>query len=170
MPDPTVANEALLESWLLSLHDKAPRTRQLYQAEARRFASWLAEHHRPKATPGDLSAVSRADVEAWFTAQRDDGRAAATIRSRWIALRNLYGWATDEEELDANPMARVKVAKPEPPPVDVRHRRPTPGTPRRVQGDRLSGPTRHRHRSSAHRHRAPRVQALSTSGWATWTW
>src|SRR3954447_23861320 len=41
------------------------------------------------------------------------------IRSRWIALRNFYGWATDEQEVVENPMLRVKVAKAEPPKVAV---------------------------------------------------
>jgi site-specific recombinase XerD len=113
------ANEALLESWTLSLHDKAPRTIRLYQDIATQFAGWLAANGRPKGRSGDLAAVERGDVEAWFTAQRAAGRVPATIRSRWIALRNLYGWATDEEEISTNPMARVKVAKPEPPRIEV---------------------------------------------------
>jgi site-specific recombinase XerD len=113
------ANEALLESWRLSLHAKSPRTVQLYDDAVRRFARWLTAADRPNGAAGDLTAVQRADVEAWFTAQRAEGLAPATIRSRWIALRNLYGWATDEDEIDPNPMARVKVEKPSPPPVEV---------------------------------------------------
>ena len=73
----------------------------------------------PTETPGDLLAVRRQDAEAWFGAQRTAGLAPATLRSRWIALRNLYGWLTEEEEIDANPMAKVKVAKANPEPVRV---------------------------------------------------
>jgi len=48
---------------------------------------------------------------AWFNEQRERGLSPATLRSRRIALRNFYGWLHEEEELDANPMAKVKVPK-----------------------------------------------------------
>lgn len=111
------ANDALLESWELSLHSKRPRTVALYLEEVRRFAAWLAEHER--AGGGDLAAVVKRDVEAWIGAMRTRGLAQATIRSRWIALRSLYGWATEEGEVDDNPVARVKVDKPNPPAPNV---------------------------------------------------
>lgn len=111
------ANDAVLDSWALSLHDKQPRTRRLYLDEARRFATWLAEHHRPQGQPGDLLAVGRRDAEAWITDLRAAGLAGATIRSRWIAMRNFYGWALDEDEIDESPLAKVTVSKPNPPPV-----------------------------------------------------
>lgn len=111
------ANDALLESWELSLHAKRPRTVLLYLTEARRFADWLAEHDR--AGGGDLTAVTKRDVEAWIGAMRSKGLAQATIRSRWIVLRNLYGWAAEEGEVDENPVARVKVEKPNPPAPNV---------------------------------------------------
>jgi site-specific recombinase XerD len=41
------------------------------------------------------------------------------MRSRWIALRNLYGWCVDEDELDASPLERVRVEKSNPPAPDV---------------------------------------------------
>ncbi len=116
MVDP---NEVLLESWALSLHAKAPGTRDLYLRTARWFASWLLENDRPSVQPGDLLAVSRQDAEAWFGAQRGDGKAPATIRSRWIGLRSLYNWLADEEEIDANPMAKVRVEKVNPEPIRV---------------------------------------------------
>lgn len=112
-------NPAILESWELSLHGKSPGTRALYLRTANWFADWLTEQGRPTETPGDLLAVRRQDAEAWFGAQRTAGLAPATLRSRWIALRNLYGWLTEEEEIDANPMAKVKVAKANPEPVRV---------------------------------------------------
>jgi integrase/recombinase XerD len=111
------ANDALLESWELSLHAKRPRTVELYLTEVRRFATWLAEHDR--AGGGDLVAVVKRDVEAWIGAMRTKGLSQATIRSRWIALRNLYGWAHEEGEIDENPMARVKVDKANPPAPNV---------------------------------------------------
>jgi site-specific recombinase XerD len=113
------ANEGLIESWALSLHRKAAGTKALYLRTAAWFEDWLIAAGRPKKAPGDLLAVTRQDAEAWFTAQRDAGLSASTLRSRWIALRNLYGWATEEDELAENPMSRVKVEKGNPPPIKV---------------------------------------------------
>lgn len=117
MTDPL--NHALLESWTLSLHAKSPRTIVLYLRVLAWFTAWLRAAGRPVAAPGDLLGVSRQDVEAWFAAQRADGLSPSTVRSRWIALRNFYGWATDEEEIGENPMLRVKVDKVMPPPVPI---------------------------------------------------
>lgn len=33
------------------------------------------------------------------------------MRSRWIVLRNFYGWLLDEEEIEVSPLAKVKVEK-----------------------------------------------------------
>ena len=112
-------NGALLESWTLSLHDKAPRTLGHYLDEVWRFARWLADHSRPAAAPGDLLAVERKDVEAWLMAQRTAGLSQATMRNRWVALRNLYRWALTEEEIARSPLERVAVAKANTPAPDV---------------------------------------------------
>jgi site-specific recombinase XerD len=112
---PVDPNGAILSSWELSLHGKAEGTRRLYL----RCAGWFADWLRANGHSGDLLAVTRQDAEGWFAAQRSEGKAPTTLRSRWIALRNLYGWLTDEDELDANPLARVRVEKVEPPPIEV---------------------------------------------------
>jgi site-specific recombinase XerD len=106
----TTANEALLASWRLSLHDKSPRTVDVYLRELRRFATWYQ---------GDLLEVTRRDVETWIRDMQAAGRVKATIRSRWIGLRNFYGWLVEEDELDQSPLAKVRVPKPDPPPPDV---------------------------------------------------
>jgi site-specific recombinase XerD len=106
----TPANQALIDSWRLSLHDKRPRTVGVYVEEVTRFAS---------DTEADLSTVERRDVEKWFTTLRERGLSSSTMRARWIALRSFYAWALDEEEVTVNPMAKVKVARPDPAPVDV---------------------------------------------------
>jgi site-specific recombinase XerD len=58
-------------------------------------------------------------VEAWIADLAAAGRARATIRSRWIALRSLYRWAAVEGEVAENPVARVVVTKANEPPPDV---------------------------------------------------
>jgi integrase/recombinase XerD len=104
------ANQALLDSWRLSLHDKQPRTIAMYLEEARRFAAWYG---------GDLLEVTRQDVEKWIGDQQVQGLAKATIRSRWISLRSLFRWLVDEDELNESPLAKVRVPKADPPAPDV---------------------------------------------------
>jgi integrase/recombinase XerD len=83
------------------------------------FADWLAEHERPAGAVGDLLSVSRRDAEAYFSALEAAGIKPTTRRSRWIALRSLYAWLHEEEEIPANPMAKVKVEKVEPAPIQL---------------------------------------------------
>lgn len=98
-------SKGLIDSWRRSLHSNRPRTVALYLSVAENWLDWLREHDLELLDPG------RREFEAWFNEQRERGLSPATLRSRWIALRNLYGWLTDEEELDVNPMAKVKVPK-----------------------------------------------------------
>lgn len=111
MTTATAANQALLESWQLSLHDKAPRTVLLYLDVAARFGRWLEDNSRPAANRGDLIAVGRSDVEAWLTSMKAAGLAQNTMRNRWVVLRNLYGWLLGEGEITSSPLERVVVAK-----------------------------------------------------------
>lgn len=121
------ANATLLESWELDLRSpvrpgarpKRPRTIKLYLDEANRFARWLADHGLPKGQPGDLATVCHSDVVAWVANLRSAGLSTSTIRSRWVALRSLYGWAEEEEITEVNPMARVNVPKADEPPPAV---------------------------------------------------
>ena len=111
----TDTNEAFVGSWQLALHDLSERSQVQYLSCLHLFLRWLAEDGRTT----DLLEVTRQDVEGWFHAQAAAGTSANTRRSRWVALRSFYGWAHDEEEIDDNPMAKVKVARPDPPPPPV---------------------------------------------------
>ncbi|HMQ28739.1 MAG TPA: tyrosine-type recombinase/integrase, partial [Acidimicrobiales bacterium] len=125
--DVAAANASLLESWELDLRSpvrpgarpKRPRTITLYLDEVNRFAGWLADHGRPSSVPGDLAGVEHADVVAWVADLRSAGLSTSTIRSRWVALRSLYGWAHEEEITLTNPVARVHVPKADEPPPAV---------------------------------------------------
>ncbi len=103
--------DALIASWQLALHDKAPSTRALYRDCLQRFARALPDGR-------SLLEATRADVRTYLAGLQADGRSRATIRSRWIALRSFYAWATDEDEIDTNPMDGVKVEKADPPPTE----------------------------------------------------
>lgn len=113
------ASDELLRSWQRSLHSKSPGTRKQYLTCARWFVEWLAEAGRPEGAPGDLLAVTRRDAEAYFADQEERGLKPSTRRSRWIALRSLYKWLIEEDELVADPMAKVKVEKANVAPIPV---------------------------------------------------
>ena len=54
-----------------------------------------------------LEEASRADLEA-FLGDLQRRRAPATAATRYKVLRILYRWLEEEEEIEANPMARMK--------------------------------------------------------------
>ena len=60
-----------------------------------------------------------ANIEAWLSDLRTAGLSDATLRSRWVALRSLYRWLVEEDELEVSPLAKVMVAKGEAPPISV---------------------------------------------------
>lgn len=116
------ANASLLESWQLDLRSpvdgskpRSERTIVHYIEEIERVARWMADHDRNP----DLVELTRADAVAWIADQRARGMSPSTIRSRWIAMRSLYRWATAEGVVDVNPMATIVVPKGEEPPPDV---------------------------------------------------
>lgn len=114
---PVDANEAMLSSWELSLHNKRPLTVRHYVKEMQRFARWLADADRPCGTY--LLSVTRRDAEAYIADMQQRGLSKATIRTRWIAMRSFYGWCVSEEELEVSPVAKVNVERSTPPPVPL---------------------------------------------------
>lgn len=94
---------------MLSLHDKAPSTRAAYEGHLRRFVDWL--------DGADLLDVDRRTCEKYFGSLAH--LAQNTRHSVWIALRSLFNWLVDEEEIDVNPMAKVKVGRGDEPPPDT---------------------------------------------------
>lgn len=115
-------NPALVRSWALSLHDTTPRTRELYLSILRILIRWC-DMNRPGVSLFDLK---RADLEQWFTDMGEgispktgNVPSQSTMRARWVAVRSFYRWALDEDEIDASPMEKVKVAKANPEPTRV---------------------------------------------------
>jgi site-specific recombinase XerD len=108
-------DDALVASWLLSMHDKAAGTRTVYRSSLRGFTTWLRAEK-----PGvDLLHVTAADCRAHLTYLAAEGREGNTRRNRWTVLRSFYRWLVDEDELDVSPMAKVSQPKATAKPVDV---------------------------------------------------
>src|SRR5512135_2502989 len=56
---------------------------------------------------------------AYLADLKAQGRAQATIRPRWVALRSFYAWLASEEEIAENPMLAVHIERADPPPPDM---------------------------------------------------
>jgi Phage integrase, N-terminal SAM-like domain len=101
-----------------------------------------------------VEAATRADLEA-FMADLLARRTASTAATYYKVLKVLYGWLVDEEELDADPMAKMK-----PPIVPIN---PVPVVPAdglkaavcHLRRQELRGPPRHRAAHAAAGHRRP---------------
>jgi site-specific recombinase XerD len=102
--DPAAAWAALRDSWLRSLRARnlAPSTLTVYGRASQQLLDHLAVAE-PKLRPRD---VAREHVEAFIIA-RADGRKASTVSVAYRALQQWFGWLLDEDEIDADPMARM---------------------------------------------------------------
>lgn len=97
----TLGFEALLTSWTRSLRARnlAQKTITSYTASARQLAAFAAER--------GLDPFSRRAVEEYLADQAARCK-PATVSFRYRALQQWFGWLTDEDELDADPMAKMK--------------------------------------------------------------
>ncbi|HEX5879182.1 MAG TPA: phage integrase N-terminal SAM-like domain-containing protein [Actinomycetota bacterium] len=84
----------------LEAENHSERTLASYLQSVRQAEAFLA------ARGTRLEEASRADLEAFLGDLLR--RAPATAATRYKVLRILYGWLEEEEEIDANPMARMK--------------------------------------------------------------
>ncbi|HEX2893171.1 MAG TPA: tyrosine-type recombinase/integrase [Marmoricola sp.] len=95
----------LAESWQLALRAerKSPQTLKTYGDGVRFFLDWCAEH--------DAEPMTKAALNAWVAALLEGGSAAATARSRQLAVRRFATWLAEEGELPADPFLGVKSPK-----------------------------------------------------------
>ncbi len=93
--------ETLLVSWVRSMRARnlAPKTQRTYTDAARQ----LIDHARAEA----LEDLNRRAIEDYLADQAARFK-PATVSVRFRALQQWFKWLVDEEELDADPMARMK--------------------------------------------------------------
>lgn len=82
------------------------RTIQTYVESADIFADWLATHGRT----AELQLLTKTDVEDFVIAYAE-GRKPTSVSVRYRALQQLFRWAVEEDELEANPMATMRAPK-----------------------------------------------------------
>lgn len=96
---------SLVRQWRRSLEARtmSPRTITLYVDAACDLIRHLAEH----GGPGDPLKLERAHVEA-FLADYATDHAPATVSLVYRALQQFTGWLVEEEDLDRDPMGRMR--------------------------------------------------------------
>ena len=109
--------DSLRESWLRSLRARniAPRTLDLYDRSVRHLSGFMAAEF-PKVRPDQFE---REHVEAFLEAYAagkamgealpafDGGRAPSTVSLTYRAVQQWFAWLVNEDELDADPTARM---------------------------------------------------------------
>lgn len=105
----TVDLAALLPSWTLALRAdrRSAQTVDSYGTGVRLFLAWCADN-------GHIPVLDRPTVRAWITHLLDSGAAAATARSRQMALKRYSAWLAEEGEIDTDELVGLR-----PPKLDV---------------------------------------------------
>ena len=100
-----VSLPVLAESYRLSLEaqNKSPRTIQTYLEAIARLDTFLVANGLPRAVPD----IRREHIEA-FLVDLLASLSPATASNRYRALQSFFRWAEEEEEVERNPMARMK--------------------------------------------------------------
>lgn len=105
-------------SWLRALRaeNKADNTLRIYGNAARSFARFLLEDYQPttgedgtpgRAAPASLDSIHREHVQAYI-ADTITRTSPANAHQHYRALKTLFNWLVDEEELDRSPMRTMK--------------------------------------------------------------
>ena len=94
-----------VRSWTRSLRARnlAPKTVKTYREAAEGFGSWLAENDGPLV----LARIRREHVEG-FIVHLLETATDSTANNRYRGLQQFFKWALEEEEIQADPMARMK--------------------------------------------------------------
>ena len=104
---PTIASTR--DYWVLHLKSegRAERTISTYLNALRRLDAFLADHGMPR----ELRAIRREHLEAWIADMLGRNQ-AGTVSIAFRAVRPFFRWLVDEDELDRNPMDKMKAPAP----------------------------------------------------------
>jgi site-specific recombinase XerD len=107
---PSVANGPTIEStrdyWTLHLRSegRAERTILTYQNALAKLDAFLASRGMPR----ELRSIRREHLEAWIVDMQDRGLQPGTISIRFRAIRPFFRWLIDEDEIERNPMEKMR--------------------------------------------------------------
>lgn len=110
----TRLDEDLLRSWRLRLraNGRSPFTLAVYLRAGTQLARWLVANDQPT----EVTAIRRATMEAfqtWLTEPKPDGggMGQSTMVTTHNALKQLFAYLIEEEELATSPMAKMMPPK-----------------------------------------------------------
>lgn len=107
--------DELLSSWARSLRARArsEATIDAYVTDLRSLDVWL------RARGLSLVDATRRLLEEFLAELREQGKAPATIARRYRSFQQFFKWALDEDEIPADPMAKMRPPKVpvQPPPI-----------------------------------------------------
>ncbi|MGH2456782.1 MAG: tyrosine-type recombinase/integrase [Candidatus Limnocylindria bacterium] len=84
--------------------NKSRATVAVYTAGVERFIAYVREQGMPPTIDG----IRREHVEAFLGALHEQGRKPSTLATYYRGLRQFFGWAVDEDELERSPMEKIK--------------------------------------------------------------
>lgn len=99
----------------LRVEGKADRTLVLYGQSITYFSQWLSE----QGLAADLTSLTRENVRGWLDSLRSRGLTDGTVQTRWRGLRRFVLWLKAEGIIPSDPLAGIKVDKPDSPPPEV---------------------------------------------------
>lgn len=83
---------------------KSPQTVKTYGTGVRQYLAWCATTERP-------AVIDRPTVQGFTAHLLAEGREAATVRSRQLAVRRFSEWLVNEGELETDPLLGIKAPK-----------------------------------------------------------
>lgn len=103
-----VANSLLIPSFLRSLRaaNRSERTIETYSEAVEQFARFLTA----KGMPTDPAKITREHVESFIESLLEKWK-PATAANRYRSLQQYFRWLTDEGEIKASPMEKMKAPK-----------------------------------------------------------
>jgi site-specific recombinase XerD len=101
---PTI--ESTREYWVLHLKSegRAPRTISTYLNALRRLDEFLADRGMPR----ELRAIRREHLEAWIGDMLERNQ-PGTVSIAFRSVRPFFRWLVDEDEIDRNPMEKMRL-------------------------------------------------------------
>jgi integrase/recombinase XerD len=92
-------------TWLRAEQGRSPNTLAAYKRDLRRYLTYLDEQG------SGLGDVTRADLERYVGALRDEGLAPSTVARSLVAVRSLHRFLVDEGYLDVDPGADFEMPR-----------------------------------------------------------
>jgi len=89
--------------WHLKAEGKSPAAIAHYVGASKQFLAFTRQQGMP-----DVTHITREHVERWM-ATLYETLAPASVKNRFVGLRIFFAWLVDDDEIERNPMAKIKM-------------------------------------------------------------